>query len=195
MATPLGKNRGSSLNLRWSKCGVWWVDQWVPISWLQSSWCHWMHARILYSFRTLICWLWWLICLDWGFWDNYFLFVSLLYLFRILAFWLYRLLILFCLAYRFWFLPWLFWSSCMYGFIVVYRLIWHVDFSSLYIILIVFEHVVYITIHPNYHSLYVDMSDIFYTLLNCMSHDCPLLCDCMSFVCVSRTSIPLPPTL
>ena len=34
MATPLGIFRGSSLNLKWSKCGVWWVDQWVLISWL-----------------------------------------------------------------------------------------------------------------------------------------------------------------
>ena len=69
------------------------------------------------------------------------------------------------------------------------------QFSGLCIILIVFEHDICITIHPDCHSLYVDMSDIFYTLLDCMSHDCPLLCDCMSFVCVGRTSIPLPPTL
>ena len=86
-----------------------------------------MHARILYSFVTLICWLWWLICLDWGFRDNYFFCTSLLYLFGILICWLYRLLILFRLAYWFWFFPWLFWSPCMYGFIVVYHLIWHVN--------------------------------------------------------------------
>ena len=32
MATPLGIIRGSSLNLRWGKSGVWLVDQWVPTS-------------------------------------------------------------------------------------------------------------------------------------------------------------------
>ena len=32
MTNPLGIIRGSSLNLRWSKCGVWLVDQWVPTS-------------------------------------------------------------------------------------------------------------------------------------------------------------------
>ena len=29
-----GDGRGSNLNLRWSKCGIQWVDQWLPISWL-----------------------------------------------------------------------------------------------------------------------------------------------------------------
>ena len=32
MVTPLGIIRGSNLNLRWGKCGVWLVDQWVHIS-------------------------------------------------------------------------------------------------------------------------------------------------------------------
>ena len=36
MATSLGATRGSNLNLWWSKCGVWLVDQWVPISFWAS---------------------------------------------------------------------------------------------------------------------------------------------------------------
>ena len=32
MVTPLGIIKGSNLNLRWGKCGVWLVDQWVHIS-------------------------------------------------------------------------------------------------------------------------------------------------------------------
>ena len=45
-------------------------------------------------------------------------------------------------------------------------------FSGLYIILIVFEHGILITIHPDSHSLYVCMSDISCTLLDYMMHDC-----------------------
>ena len=59
MATPLGIIRGSSLNLKWSKCGVWWVDQWVLISWLhiEDIWCmlgFYIHSR-----------LWHVDCVDW----------------------------------------------------------------------------------------------------------------------------------
>ena len=45
------------------------------------------------------------------------------------------------------------------------------QFSSLYIILIIFEHDICITIHPDRYSLYVYMSDIFCTLLDYMLHD------------------------
>ena len=45
-------------------------------------------------------------------------------------------------------------------------------FSGTYILSIVFEHDVCITIHFDYYSLCVDMSDISRTLLDCMMHDC-----------------------
>ena len=140
--------------------------------------------------RYLICWLWWLICLDWGFWDIYFLCASLLYLFRILTFWLYRLLILFRLAWWFWFFPWLFWSPCMYGFIIIYHFTWHVDsfscilswsslsmmFASLFILIII----------ACMHTW------VIYPVL-CLTACCVttlLLYECMSSVRVGHTSIP-----
>ena len=46
-------------------------------------------------------------------------------------------------------------------------------FTCLYILSVVFEHGVLITIHPDCHGLYVYMSDISCTLHDRMSHDCP----------------------
>ena len=74
MVTPLRIDRGSSLNIGWSKCGIWLVDQWVPTS-LCACVClrlliaHWevlvslsfMHAWLLNSFEALACRLYWLI--------------------------------------------------------------------------------------------------------------------------------------
>ena len=142
-----GSFRGSSLNLGWSKHGIWWVDQWVPFSWLhiESFWCHWRHAWILYSF---------------GLW--HFDYDDLIILIRdsdtMISFvfhWYTRL--------RHWHADYIDWSYC---------LAWHIDpdfamivlitshaythhcislsltccFSYLYTILIVFEHVFCITI-------------------------------------------------
>ena len=42
MATPLGIFRGSNLNSSWGKCGVWLVDQWIPL---------------FMCFCTIECWL------------------------------------------------------------------------------------------------------------------------------------------
>ena len=70
-------------------------------------------------------------------------------------------------------------------FAMIVWIVWHVwihcytlfdltcRFFGLYILLIIFEHDVCITIHFDYHSLCVDMSDISCTLPDCMSHDCP----------------------
>ena len=46
-------------------------------------------------------------------------------------------------------------------------------FSGLYIILIVFDHGILITIHPDCHGLYAYMSDMSCTLFDRMSHDYP----------------------
>ena len=59
------------------------------------------------------------------------------------------------------------WIHCYTSFDLTCRL------SRLYILLVVFEHGVLITIHLDCHSLYACMSDISCTLLDCMSHDCP----------------------
>ena len=68
-------------------------------------------------------------------------------------------------------------------------------FSGLYIILLVFEHDVCITIHLDHHSLYVYMSDISVLCLTVCCMIALFLYDCMSFVHVDRTFIPLSPTL
>ena len=98
MATPLGLFRGSILNLRWSKHDIWWVYQWVLTSWLHIegsrvfTWDIDMIDRIsrlswlgiltqwfslcfidIFCLRYLTCWLRWLIHIDRGFWDSYFL--------------------------------------------------------------------------------------------------------------------------
>ena len=146
--------------------------------------------------RYLTCYLWWLICFDWRFRYDYFLCASLSYLFEILKCWLNRLFILFRLAKWFRSLPWLFWSPCMYGFIVIYhRLIWHIDslacilswlslsmmfVSSFILIVIAFAWAWMI-----YHVL----------CLTACRMTTPLLHDCMPPVYVGRISIPLPPTL
>ena len=120
--------RGSSLNLRWVKWDVWWVDQWVPISWLHiaSSWYHWMHAWLLYSFGTLTCWLCWLIILikdsD----------IATFLCFIAIFVWDIDMLIvlidyLACLSIVTLILPWLFCSLHMHRLTVVYHLTWCVN--------------------------------------------------------------------
>ena len=114
--------RGSSLNLRWSKRGVWWVDHWVLMSWLyieSSRVLIWDIGMLIVFVDVLVedldivllfvlhwyiclryftCYLWWLICFVWGFRYDYFRYASLSYLFEILTYWLNRLFILFHLA-------------------------------------------------------------------------------------------------
>ena len=53
--------------------------------------------------RYLTYWLWWLIRIDRGFRDSYFLCASLIYSFEVLICWLYWLIISYCLAHWSWF--------------------------------------------------------------------------------------------
>ena len=119
MATPLGISRGSSLNLEWSKCGIWLVDQWRSISWLhiESFLC-----MLRYCIGTLMIDLSWLGILRCLFllcfiaifvWDIDMLIISIDNLVSLSIVTL--------------ILPWLFWSPRMYRFIVVYHLTWWID--------------------------------------------------------------------
>ena len=56
-------------------------------------------------------------------------------------------------------------------------------FFGLYILLIVFEHDVCITIHFDYHGLCVDMSDISCALSDCMLHDLPFFSAWLHVAC------------
>ena len=108
MATPLGTTRGSNLNLRWSKCGVWLVDQWVPIS-LWASVCLTFDCT-LRALNVIGCMVGYCVHLghwhadyaDWLSWLRILMYrffcASLLYPFGILPCWLCWLIILFVLA-------------------------------------------------------------------------------------------------
>ena len=52
MATPLGMFRGSNLNSSWGKCGVWLVDQWIPLLMCLCMIRCWLHVE---SFDMFIC--------------------------------------------------------------------------------------------------------------------------------------------
>ena len=52
MVTPLGILRGSNLNSRWGECGVWLVDQWIPLSMCLGMIGCWLHVE---SFDMFIC--------------------------------------------------------------------------------------------------------------------------------------------
>ena len=86
--------RGSSLNLRWSKQGIWWVDQRVPVSWLHIE-------SFFYVCLDIMLWHWY----DWSSWfgalDVVFF---VLHCYISLVHWhadYHRLLTLFCLVKRF----------------------------------------------------------------------------------------------
>ena len=64
MATPLRIFRGSNLNSSWGECGVWLVNQWIPLSMclvdytLRALIClSVIYVWLLCSFVMLICWL------------------------------------------------------------------------------------------------------------------------------------------
>ena len=189
--------RGSSLNLGWSKCGIWWVDQWVLISWLhiEDVWCmlgFYIHSR-----------LWHVDCVDWFILieDSDAMISSTLH-------WLYLFATSTLLIY-------IDWSYCIAyhiysDFAMIVLIASHAYtpycisldltcwFSDLYIILIVFEHDVCITIRLVCLILaYLVWTWVIYPVL-CLTVWCMtilLLRDCVPLVCVSRTYIPLPPTL
>ena len=98
----------------------------MPISWLHIESFR-MHAWILYSFGTLTYWLWWLICLDWGFWDSYFFYTSLIYLFKTSPLLIILIDLIASLSTLTLILSWLFWSPHMHTLTTVYHLAWHVD--------------------------------------------------------------------
>ena len=129
MATPLGSFRGSNLNLRWSKCGIRWVDRWLPISWLHigSFWC-----MLGYCVVTLI----WLIILIRA------LDVVFLYFIASLVWYIDMPIIIDCSSCFAWYSDsissWLFCSLHMHRLTIVHRLTWCVVFSGSHIILIVF---------------------------------------------------------
>ena len=147
-----------------------------------------MYAWLLCSFETLTCWLYWLR-------------VLIVAIFPMLHCYI-------CLGH--WRVDYIDWSSCLsyhsHSVFVMFVLItshtwihccmffdlmcW---FSGLYIVLIIFEHAVFVIIRLVCHSL-CGLEWYICILLDCMLHDCPPLCDCMSFVRVGRTSILLPQT-
>ena len=73
--------RGSSLNLGWSKCGVWWFGQWIPISWLhiESSRYYWMHAWVFVFTWDIDVLIMMIVYLDWGFrlWQFFLCFIAI----------------------------------------------------------------------------------------------------------------------
>ena len=165
MATPLGIIRGSSLNLRWSKCGVWLVDQWVP-----TSLCVCVCLTIDCTLRALdiiildACLVMVFVC---GMDILIILIDSLVYP-HILT------LIVVWLLYS----PWYVHFCCC-----LYCSSWHDWFSWLYIIMIIMEHAILARYSSwlSYFlfSLCVDLDDI---CVLCMTVYCmtPLiLCDCM----------------
>ena len=118
-------------------------------------------------------WLCWLICLDWDFQYHDFMCFVDIFVWDIDMLDCCWLIVLYCLAHWLWYLPWLFWSPCIYGFIVIHRLIWHVDCLDYIFSCLSLCRVFVSLFHPICHSLYVCMSDISCTLPDCMSHDCP----------------------
>ena len=187
-----GKNDwGSSLNLKWSKCGVWWVDQWVLISWLhiEDIWCmlgFYIHSR-----------LWHVDCVDWFILieDSDAVISSVFHWYIRLRHWHAGLLMIDLIALL---LSWLFWSLHMHTLTTVHHSTRHADplvgilfWSSLSVL-----------------SLYHYPSDCrilaylmcvhwwyIWDLFDCVLHDYFPLRDCVPLVCVGRTSIPLSPTL
>ena len=170
------ESQGSNLNLRWDKCGIWLVNQWVST-----------------SFCALVCSITdcTLIALD---------IIILDACLVIIFIWDIAMLIdyLACLSIVTLILPWLLCSPHMYRLIIIYLLTWCVDslarilsWSSLSMLsLTLFTLIVIFLL-----SLCVDIVDIFALCLTACCMTTLFLCDCMSLVCVDRTSIPLPPTL
>ena len=183
MATLLGTTRGSNLNLRWSKCGVWLVDQWVPIS-LWASVCLTFDCT-LRTLNVIGCMVGYCVHLghwhadyaDWLSWLRILMYrffcASLLYPLGTLTCWLCYLAYLSIVTLI---LPWYFCSPYMYRLTCCISFDLMCWFSCSYIILIIFEHAVFVPIHLDCHNLYVDMSDIFVL--------CLTVCCMIAFLCV-----------
>ena len=126
MATPLGIFKGSSLNLGWSKCGIWLVNQWMPIFWLYiESFDACSDIVFIWDIGMLIM----MIDLSWlKTRDSYLFRTSLFYLFEDVDMLIASIARFVLLSIVILILPCLFWSHHMlYRFTIVYNLIWHVD--------------------------------------------------------------------
>ena len=130
MATPLENFRGSSLNLRWRKCGIWWVDQWVPVFWL--------HIGGFYACLDIVLWHWY----DWLSWLGLRMSLFFMYYIARLVWYIDMSIIINCSSCFAWYSDsvssWLFYSLHMHRLTIVHHLTCCVVFSGLHIILIVF---------------------------------------------------------
>ena len=112
-----GYFRGSSLNLKWSKCGVWWIDQWILTSWLH------IEGSRVFTWDIWPDWLYWSIILIGDFDTVIFLCASLIYLFGMFDMLIMRLIILIedfnfsmlhChVCWVHWHADYIDWSSCL----------------------------------------------------------------------------------
>ena len=145
--------------------------------------------------RYLTWWLWWLIRIDRGFRDSYFLCASLIYSFEILTCCLYWLIISYCLAHWSWFCP-----DYSDHFICIHSPLYITQFDMLILWLVypldrLWAWCIYLSFFYLFIMVCVDMSDIPVLCLTVWCMTTLPLCDWMLLVRVGRTSIPLPPTL
>ena len=163
----------SNLNLIWGKCGVWLVSWWIP------SPCGFLCLSVHSTLRVWCDDFLWFIAIS--IWDIDMLMILIDFLD--------------CLSILILILPWLsysLWHVCTHCCISCFLSDWLI---CLYIILIIFEHVILVTfilIVMFSFGLCVDMDDIlgFCLIVCCMTSR--LLCDCMLPIRVGRTSILLP---
>ena len=167
------------------------------LSWLEilTQWFFFvLHGYI--CLRYLTCWLWWLIRIDRGFRDNFFLCASLIYSFEVLICWLYWLIISYCLAHWSWFC-----HDYSDHFTCIHSPLYITQFDMLILWLVypldrLWAWCIYLSFFFYlFIMVCVDMSDIPVLCLTVWCMTTLPLCDCMLLVCVGRTYIPLPPTL
>ena len=169
MATPLRITRGSSLNLRWGKCGVWMVDQR-----LLTSLCAFVCLIVYHTLRAFdvtILDAWLVMVFFWGI--NMFIILIDHFTFpHILTF-----LVVWSLCS-----PWHELSSCCLS-----RSSWHVWF------LVVYYHSCY---GACYHcqiffliNLCVDLDDIYLFRMTVCCMTSLILCDCMSCLSMCGTHL------
>ena len=143
--------------------------------------------------RYLTWWLWWLIRIDRGFWDSYFLYASLIYSFEILTCWLYWLIISYCLAHWSWFChDYSDHFTCIHSplyitqLAMLFSLTGILSWSS-------FEHDVHIAIHPDSCSFLCGHE--WYILYFAWLYDAWLPSFCMIACCLSMWAAHISPYL
>ena len=173
-----GYFRGSSWNLKWSKRGVWWVDQWVLISWLhiEDIWCmlgFYIHLRLWHVDRVD-----WFILIE----DSDAMISSVFHWYIRLRLWHARLLMIDLIALLSMLtliLSWLFWSLHMHTLTTVHHSTWHAD----PLVGILFDHLwacyLGITIH-----LIVVFSLILCVYIDDISEICLIVCCMTTLLCV-----------